>query len=137
MNLNLFQSVNIKFLTKDIYINEDINKNIEFVNNIFYNNDIITQSDKEININTLFIKRYYDLLYKCYELKDFTIFTKDFIEVSFLKSNIGYISKIKFINYNNNLKSKDIKSRKLDINKNDIKYYNNSIINYTIKTLEF
>ena len=127
----------IKFLTKDIYINEDINKHIEFVNNIFYNNDIITQSDKQININTLFIKRYYDLLYKCYELKDFTIFTKDFIEVSFLKSNIGYISKIKFINYNNNLKSKDIKNRKLDINKNDIKYYNNSIINYTIKTLEF
>ena len=85
----------------------------------------------------MFIKRYYDLLYKCYKLKDFTIFTKDFIEISFLKSNIGYISKIKLINYNNNLKSKELKSRKIDINENDINYYNNIISNNNIKNLIF
>lgn len=125
----------IKFLTKDIYINKDIKKHIEFVNNIFYNNTTIKQFYNKIEI--MFIKRYYDLLYKCYKLKDFTIFTKDFIEISFLKSNIGYISKIKLINYNNNLKSKELKSRKIDINENDINYYNNIISNNNIKNLIF
>ena len=125
----------IKFLTKDIYINKDIKKHIEFVNNIFYNNTTIKQFYNKIEI--MFIKRYYDLLYKCYKLKDFTIFTKDFIEISFLKSNIGYISKIKLINYNNNLKSKELKSRKIDINENDINYYNNIISNNNIKNLLF
>lgn len=125
----------IKFLTKNIYINKNINKHIEFVNNIFYKNNIIKQSYNKIE--TIFIKRYYDLLYKCYKLKDFTIFNKDFIEFLFLKSNIGNINKLKFINYNNNLKSKEIKSRKIDINKNDINYYNNIIINNSIKNLVF
>ena len=127
----------IKFLTKDIYMNEDINKHIEFVNNIFYNNNILNQSEKQSDIDTIFIKRYYDLLYKCYKLKDFTIFAKDFIEFTFLTSNIGYISKIKFINYNNDLEPKEIKSRKIDINKDDINYYNNIINNNTIKNIMF
>ena len=125
----------IKFLTKYIYINKNINKHIEFVNNIFYKNNIIKQSYNKIE--TIFIKRYYDLLYKCYKLKDFTIFNKDFIEFLFLKSNIGNINKLKFINYNNNLKSKEIKSRKIDINENDINYYNNIISNNSIKNLVF
>ena len=124
----------IKFLTKNIYINKDINKHIEFVNNIFYN-DIKTQLDKKNII--IFLKNIYKLLYNCYKLKDFTIFSKDFIELSFLKSNIGYIRKIKFMNYNNNLKSKDIKTKKIGMNKNDKNYYDTININNKIKNIKF
>ena len=123
----------INFLIKNIdpklFKSNNIKELIDFINNIFYkDNNVILQS--ELNeVHKLILKNYYDLFYDVYTKKDFSIFNKDTLDIILSKDMIGYLKKVKYINYNNNLKSYILndKSVKIDMSPEQINYYHNIV----------
>lgn len=123
----------IKFLTHNIDKNKfkinTIEKQIYFINNIFYDKNSVIKQSKITNIHKLLIKNYYDLLYNLYKRKDFTIFNKDMIDIALSKDMIGYFKKVKYISYNNNLKHivLDDKSVNTNMTPDDINKYHSVV----------
>jgi hypothetical protein len=136
-NQNLINKFNsyILFLTKNIenkyFKNNNIKERINFINNIFYKDDgIISQSDIT-DTHRILIKNYYDLFYKLYKEKDFSIFNKDTLDIILSKNIIGYLKIQKYINYNNNLKNIKINDSniKIEMSKEEIEHYHSVVDN--------
>ena len=147
-NKELYSNLKSKFysyinlLTKNIdkktHNIDTIEKSIDFINDIFYkNSSVIPQSDIT-EIHKIILKNYYDLFYTIYKNKDFTIFNKDTLDIILSKNMIGYFKKVKYVNYNNNLKQILIKTNsiKIDMTSEEIKHYN-GIVDKNRKNINF
>lgn len=135
---NSYINLLTKNIDKDKYNINTLEKSIDFINNIFYKNDNIIQQSEITYIHNLIIKNYYDLFYTIYKNKDFSIFNKDTLDIILSKDMIGYFKKVKYINYNNNLKQilLEDKSIKINMSHQEINHYH-SIVDKNRQNIKF
>ena len=132
----------ILFLTKNIenkyFKTNTIKERSNLINDVFYKNNKLMVQSEIIEIHNLLIKNYYDLFYKLYKEKDFSIFDKDTLDIILSKNMIGYFKKDKYINYNNNLKNitMDGSSIKLEMTSEEINHYH-SIVDDNRQNINF
>lgn len=147
-NRHLYKNLQTKFnsyinlltknIDKDKYNINTKEKSIAFINNIFYKNGFAMNQSEITDVHKILIKNYYDLFYNIYKNRDFSIFNKDALDILLSKNMIGYFKKMKYINYNNNLKQLLLEdnSIKIDMTQKEINHYH-SIVDKNRKNINY